>query len=241
MNPFIRCIFSFIVLLLPFSVEAQQLSADDLFLKLRSRLEGVRDYVADVNMTIDVSFMRVPALKGKLYFKHPDKLKLERNGGIAILPRKSVSLTLNNLIPSGRATVIDAGQETVNGIRARIIKVIPETDESDIVLTRIWVDEHRLLALRTETTTRESGTMKMDLRFGKFAHLALPDQITFFVDVKELKLPKGVTMDYDAGGTDMVKKKAAKKSNKGTIRINYLSYKVNTGLSDKIFADPVKE
>lgn len=224
-------------LLIGLKASAAPKEANQLFLDLRNRLNAVKDYTADVKMRIDVSFMRIPTLRGKLYFKNPDKMKLERNGGISILPKKSISLTLNNLVPAGDATVIDAGVEQIGGKNLRILKVVPGNDQSDIVLTKIWVDEEQLLAKKIETTTRENGTVKMDLQFGKYAHLALPDQVVFFVDVKELKMPKSVTMDYDDGTEAVMKKQSAGKPKKGTIRIEYLSYQINTGLSDEIFKD----
>jgi outer membrane lipoprotein-sorting protein len=223
-----------------FTVSAQSTPATDLFYKMRARLNAVHDYTADVKMNIDIAFLKIPTLKGKLYFKSPDKMKLERDGGISILPKKSISLTLNNLVPAGDATVIDAGTEIFKGKKVRVIKVVPDSDKTDIVLTKIWVDEDRLLALRTETTTRENGTVSMDLQFGKYAHLALPDQVVFYIDVKEFKVPKGVAMDYDGGEEEIVKKPTGTKPKKGTIRISYLSYQINTGLSDKIFLEEKK-
>ncbi len=215
---------------------AQSLSAEELFYGMRDKLEQVHDYVAEVKMKINISFMRVPVLHGKLYFKSPDKMKLERNGGISILPKKSISLTLNNLVPGGEATVIDAGRQIINGKSLRVIKVIPDSDQTDIVLTKIWVDEQRLLAIRTETTTRDNGTVTMDLKFGKYAALALPDEVIFYVDVKEFKVPKGVAMDYDPQAeTRPVEASATGKPRKGTIKISYLSYEINKGLDDRIF------
>jgi outer membrane lipoprotein-sorting protein len=223
-----------------YSAIAQSTGATELFYKLRGRLNTVHDYTAEVKMNIDIAFLKIPTLKGTLYFKNPDKMKLERNGGIAILPQKSISLTLNNLVPAGDATVIDAGTEMLKGKKVRVLKVVPDSDKTDIVLTKIWVDEERLLALRTETTTRENGTVNMELQFGKYAHLALPDRVIFYVDVKEFKVPKGVTMDYDAGEDEVVKKPSDAKPKKGTIQITYLSYKINTGLSDRIFTEEKK-
>jgi outer membrane lipoprotein-sorting protein len=218
---------------------AQSQDAQQLFYKMRQRLDAVQDYVADVKMRIDVSYMRVPTLSGKLYFKAPDKLKLERNGGISILPRKSINMTLNNLVPSGNATVIDAGYEMIGNVKTHVIKVVPDNEQNDIVLTRIWVDEERLLALRTETTTRDNGTIKMELEFGRYVDVALPDRVTFFVDVKDYKLPKGVTMDYDNNETPL-KKVADGKPKKGKIQITYLKYDINKGLSDQIFIEKKK-
>lgn len=225
-----------ICFVLTFDSFGQSTSAQQMFYELRQKLTRVKDYVAEVQMKIDVPFMKVPTLKGKLYFKFPDKMKLERNGGIAILPKKSISLTLNNLMPSGDATVIDVGVEQWKGRPARVLKVIPET-ESPIILAKIWVDVEQLLILKTETTTRESGTINMELVYGKFKNLNLPDQIEFIVDVKEFKVPKGVAMDYDAGEDVSVKKKKTNGNKKGSIKIIYLNYKINSGLSDKFFIE----
>jgi outer membrane lipoprotein-sorting protein len=233
-------IYFLLLFMLPVQVVAAQPDANTLFLKMRQKLEYVKDYVADVKMKVDVSFMRVPQLHGKLYFKAPDKMKLDRSGGISIMPRKSISMTLNNLVPSGEATVIDAGVDQVGSIKTRVIKVVPGTEQTDIVLTKIWIDEERLLALRTETTTRDNGTINMDLVYGKYADIGLPDKITFFVDVKEFKLPKGVTMDYDQGQQPKKTGKEGPKLKKGKIEITYLNYQVNKGIPDEVFRDNKK-
>src|SRR5690606_13010852 len=131
-------------------------------------------------------------------------------------------------------TVIDAGREAIAGVPVRVIKVIPEGD-ADIILAKVWVDEARILALRTETTTRDGGTVRTELSYGQYANLALPDGIVFMMDVKEYTLPKGVTMDYDEGAP--APEKGAKNAlpKKGRIEIRYLSYRVNVGLSVAIF------
>ncbi|MCB0695895.1 MAG: hypothetical protein KDC07_00940, partial [Chitinophagaceae bacterium] len=161
---------------------------------------------------------------------------LERNGGVSILPKKNINLTLNSMFPVGDAIVIDAGTDVVNSRAVKVIKVIPQ-GESDIVLTKIWVDEERNLALRTETTTRDNGTVKMDLAFGAHIAQGLPDKVIVYLDVKEYKLPKGVTMDYDANAQMKADDKGNGKNKKGKIEISYLNYEVNKGLPDNIFAE----
>jgi outer membrane lipoprotein-sorting protein len=218
-------------------LSVQSASADDaakLFYALRTKVMAVRDYTADVKMKIDVNYMHIPQLKGTLYFKSPNKMRLERHGGISILPKKNINLTLSNLIPTGNVTVIDAGTDVKNGRKVRVLKVIPEDDLSNIVLTKLYVDEADLLAVRTETTTRNDGTVLMDLEFGHYATYGLPDKVTIFMDLKDYKLPKGVTMDYNDEAETTSKPKKVK-SQKGTIQISYLKYAVNTGLSDDVF------
>ena len=225
-----------IVLLANTLVANADTPAEKMFYAIRAKLGLVNDYVADVRMKVDVSFMRVPLMNGKLYFKAPDKLKLERNGGISIMPKKSISLTLGSLMPAGAPTVIDAGSDLINGQKVRILQVVPQ-GETEIVLTKIWIDEAKMLAVRTETTTRENGTIRVDLEYGKYIQLALPDKVVFVLDIKDYKLPKGVTMDYDDGTQEMMAKAKKMKMKKGRIEIRYLGYKVNTGVSDAFFAD----
>ncbi|MBL7682202.1 MAG: hypothetical protein JNK00_02485 [Flavipsychrobacter sp.] len=236
-----RRFLSVLIILLSgsFIADAQQLSAEHLFLKLRTKIDLVKDYVATVDMKIDVSFMKVPRLKGKLYFKAPDKMKLERNGGISILPKNSINMTVNNLMPQAGATVIDAGTDNVDGKIVRVLKVVPET-ESDIILSKIWVDEKRLLALKTETTTKDNGTVKMELQFGRFEKNGLPDKVIFYLDVKDFKLPKGVTMDYETGTAEAISKPDKTKTKKGKIQIDYLDYIVNKGVADNVFVEKKK-
>ncbi len=237
--PLRLCAFAVIFLLA--ATARAQLPAEQLFYKLRERVTSIRDYTAPVRMNINVSFMKVPQLNGTLYFKSPDKLKLERAGGLSVLPKNGISMSMNNLLPAGGVSVLDAGADVVDGRPVRVIKAVPNADASDIVLTKLWVDEARLLVLRAETTTRDNGTVKMDLTFGRFASLALPDRAVLYLDVKEYKMPKGVTMDYGTSEPVMDDSKQAKgKRRRGTIKVEYLDYKVNTGLSDALFAEKKK-
>lgn len=216
-------------------VQAGSLNAEDLFSEVRKKLNGIKDYTADVRMVIDVSYMKVPPLGGKLYYKSPDKLKLERKGGITILPKKGINMSLNTSIPEGEATIIDGGYATVDGRELRVLKVVPDNDKQGIILTKMWIDEDRKLVLQTETTTRDNGTIVMELEFDKYAQYALPDKVVFRLDVKGYKLPQGITMDYDAGSDLKMAEGDENKKTKGKIKITYLNYKINTGLSDDIF------
>jgi outer membrane lipoprotein-sorting protein len=225
-----------VLLLQQLSVTARDIDGTKLFETLRTKVLSVRDYTAEVKMKINVNYMKIPPLAGTLYYKSPDKMRLERHGGLSILPKKNINLTLRNLIPNGNVMVIDVGNTTIGNRQVRILKVVPEDDNSGILLTKIWIDEADMVAVRTETTTRNDGTIIMDLEYAKYIPYSLPDKMTIHLDLKGYKLPKGVTMDYD----DLPEAKVAKeakdaKNQKGTIQISYLKYEINKGISDKVF------
>ncbi len=227
-----------LLMMLIVAVGAKATEADQLYYALRDKVMKVKDYTADVKIKIDVNYMRIPEVKGKLYYKAPDKMRLERNGGLSVLPKKNINMTLSNLMPTGTVTALDAGSETIGGKKARIIKVIPD-GESNIVLAKLWIDEAALTVLKTETTTKDQGMILMNLEYGAYSSYGLPTKVLVSMDVKEYKLPQGVAMDYN-DPMEVKQKPKDGKPRKGTIQLTYLKYDINTGLSDAVFKKPSK-
>ncbi len=72
------------------------------------------------------------------------------------------------------------------------------------------------------------------MEYGKFAGYALPDKATFTFNIKEYKLPKGVTFDYDDGSQKKTNNEQLN-SNKGRLEITYTNYIINKGVADTVF------
>jgi outer membrane lipoprotein-sorting protein len=201
--------------------------------QIRAKLEMINDYQADASLKTEISFLRVPDAIVKIYYKKPDKIKIKNENGISLVPKETVSISLYSLVNSPYQA-LDAGNDQIQGVPVRIIKLLPSDENGELVLATLYVDTRRLLVLKAKTTTRENGTNEVELIYGKFLSAGLPDKIIFSFNTQDFKLPKGVTFDYDDGSA---KKKAPEpgKSQRGKIEITYLSYSVNKGLSDAVF------
>jgi hypothetical protein len=88
---------------------------DPLIEKVAQKLATVNDYIAEGIMKTDVSFIKASLGKVKVYFKKPNLLKVRKEGGISLLPKGGVSLTLNTLLNTKQYTAIQAGTLVVNG------------------------------------------------------------------------------------------------------------------------------
>jgi hypothetical protein len=228
-----RHLFTIVLVFTAFlSAPAQDVTA--LLQKVKSKIETVRDYEASGVMKTNVPFLKVPVADVKIYFKRPDKLKIKNEKGISLVPKGTISMSLNNLMADKNFTAIPAGVDKINGKAVRIIKLIPLNEQSEVVLSTLYIDESQLLILRAVTTTRENGTYELAMAYGKFAAYALPDKAVFTFNTKEYKLPKGVTFDYD-DGSDKKKNNSEAKSTKGKVEINYTSYIINKGVQDAVF------
>jgi hypothetical protein len=71
------------------------------------------------------------------------------------------------------------------------------------------------------------------MTYGKYADYGLADKIVFSFNIKEYKLPKGVTFDYDTGGSK--NKEDQLKNKKGKVEITYSEYIINKGVPDSVF------
>jgi len=201
--------------------------------KVKTKLDKVNDYEATGEMKTNVSFMKVPAAQVKVYFKKPGKIKIRNEKGISLVPKGTVSISLNNLL-SGQYQALDAGVDNINGISVKVVKLLPQDENGEVVLSKLYIDESRLLILRAKTTTRESGTNELEMQYGKFAAYALPDKIVFSFNTQDYKLPKGVTFDYD-DGSQKKKENTTKESQRGKIEIAYSAYIINKGIADEVF------
>jgi hypothetical protein len=208
--------------------------ADALLRKVRSKLDQVRDYKAQGSLKTDVSFLKIPVSRVQVLYMNPDRFRIQKDGGISLLPKGGISVNLNALMATGQFVAVSSGETTIGGQLLRIIKMLPVEENSDLILSTLYIDEKSLLIRRAVTTTRGNGTYEMDMQYGKYASLGLPDKVVVSFDTRDYKLPKGVTFEYEAGNKPVEKDKDGK-SKKGRVEITYAAYQVNQGLTEAAF------
>ena len=223
--------FMLILCQFTFNLHAQEVNL--LMQEVRAKLDKVNDYIATGEMRTNISFLKVPDAQVKVYFKKPGRLKIKNEKGISLVPKGSISLSLNNLL-SGKYQALDAGMEKINGNPVRVIKLLPLDENAEVVLSVLYIDESKLLVVKARTTTRESGTNELEMTYSKYSTFALPDKVVFSFNAQEYKLPKGVTFDYDDGSQKKMPVTESK-SQRGKIEITYSSYVINKGLLDDVF------
>ncbi len=229
MKKFIYIVCS-ILLLASTNVDAQ---TDPLIEKVAQKLALVNDYVAEGSMKTDVSFIKASLGKVKVYFKKPNLLKVKKDGGISLLPRGGVSLTINTLLNTKQYTTIPAGIQVINGKSLTVIKLIPTDDNLDWVISTLWIDPVEALVYKTATTTKENGSYEITMQYGAYAKYGLASKIIFSFNTKDYKLPNGITLEF--GDEDPAAKQKAIKNKKGTIEITYNNYIINKGVPNSNF------
>lgn len=209
-------------------------SADAMVAKLKSKLLSVKDYEAKGMLKTDVAFLKLPISSVRIFYKFPDLFRIKKDGGISVLPKGGIRINMNSLITEGNYTSLSAGRIVWKGSDLSVLKLIPNGESADIVLTTLYVDEKAMLIRRAITTTKDNGTYEIEMDYGKYAQWGLPDKAVMIFNTKDYKLPKGITFEYDASISQKTKEKKPL-SKQGRIEISYASYEINKGLAADIF------
>ncbi len=223
-------LLALMLLLIQFEVQAQ---SNVLIEKVSAKLNIVNDYVAMGIMKTDVAFIKASLGKVKVYYKKPNLLKVKKEGGISLLPKGGVSVTLNSLLNNKQYIAIESGTQVYKGKQLQSIKLIPTDEKLDWVISTLWIDPVDALVYKTFTTTKENGTYEITMEYGQYANYGLPSKIIFGFNTKDYKLPNGITLEF--GDEDPAAKQKALRQKKGTIEITYANYVINKGVSNSMF------
>lgn len=220
------------VLLANFIITGLAQTPEELLNKVKTKLEKVNDYTAKGKLKTNVVFIKAPISSIKIFYKKPDKMKIVNEKGISFIPKGSVNINLTKFLSgSGNYEIVDGGKDAVTAYR--ILKLLPVDENSEIVLSTLYIDEKTELIMKAKNTTRDNGTYELELNYNKYATYGLPDKVIFSFNTKDYKLPKGVTFDYDDGSQKKPDEKL--KDKKGKVEITYSEYVINKGVDDSNF------
>jgi outer membrane lipoprotein-sorting protein len=229
-----RTIFTLLLFSIGFQSFAQEVDADAVLQQVVQKLNSVKDYSVEANIKANIPLIKIMPVTASIYFKQKDKFKVISKG-IAILPKQGFTDVNAFLMKKGSYMAVSGGVKTIDDIKTNLISVIPTGETSEIILAKLWIDTKRDVIIRSQVTTRSSGTVLVDYSYGTEVQYGLPNQLVFTIDVKKFKMPKSVAADLNK--TDKQKQKTADKDQKGTITIKLTNYKVNKGISDNVFKE----
>lgn len=221
--------YSMLLTALMMSVQLMAQSPNAIINTVNKRFARVHDYTATVNVSCDISFIKIDPINARVYFKQPDQFKVKATG-ILIMPKQNVNFYFTTLSDTGNYTAIRTGEEMTGGTKTQIISIIPLQDTSDLVLGKFWIDDSRGLVLKSQLTTRSQGTILIENSYGGASAYALPDKMIFTVETGKFKIPKAIAADLNQGVSTN-----STADGKGRITLTFSGYVINKGVSNEVF------
>ena len=129
----------FLILLFSVTGFSQNKDPDEILENVINAFEKIEDYVVDVNIKVDVAFLKVPEANAKIYFKQPDKVHMESEG-FALLPKQGMNFSPLGFLKTDYTALYDK-EVKLNGANVSVLKVIPLDERSDVILSTFWIDQ----------------------------------------------------------------------------------------------------
>ncbi len=226
------------IFFIPVFCLAQNIKSEDVLNKVKENFNRVKDYEVDVNIKVDVNFLKVPETQAKIYFKQPDKIRL-KSEGFAMLPKEGMNFSPMNFLTEDYTSIFDK-EGNIEGYSCYHIKIIPLGDKSDLILTNLWVDKNQFIIRQIESTTKSNGTFTINLKYNNDINYPLPASMIFAFNIRKMELPEGITGGTDESNQSMKEKQYKNGTTTGKVYVTYSNYKINIDLPDSIFTDKKK-
>jgi outer membrane lipoprotein-sorting protein len=216
---------------------SQSKDPDEIINKVVTNFDNVKDYQVDVNIKVDVEFLKVPETKAKIYFKQPDKVHLEAEG-FAMLPKNGMEFSPSSLLKKEYTAIYEQDVD-LNGIKTSVVKIIPIGDQGDVILSTLWIDQKKQVINKVESTTKTNGTFTIEFFYDDKIGDPLPAKIVFSFNLDKMNIPSTITGETNNEKSGK-KHKSSDSRTKGRVIVNYSNYKVNKGIPDSVFEEKNK-
>ncbi len=190
---------------------------------IEKKYSGLKDYIADVNVHFDMETFKTPDMQAKLYFKAPDKMKVESKG-VFFFPREGGYFNPGLFKKDDfEIRILEPVAEGKKDIKLKIVPKKKEKMGREFVLL---IDRNDNLIREIQTSQFDGRETKAKIEYGRYGSFELPRYILLTLDLPSVE-------PNEKRGFGPFEQKSERVT--GTIEITYANYKVNTGLKDEIF------
>ncbi len=228
-----KTVFLWMLCLVSFPAFATD-DAQAIIARVNKKFAVVNDYSADVYMAFDIPGVKIKNLNGKAFYKKPNKFRI-RAKGIFFLPKQNMAQQMNGMLADTKSyTAVLSGYEKTGAANCAVINIIPLTTEGELIIGKFWIDPVANQVMRTQITTKNSGTIETFNTFGANAAQGLPSKIEIRVETGKFKVPKMFAADINKSSSS---KSTSPTRKYGTIQLNFSNFKLNTKIEDKVFTE----
>jgi len=220
------------------SGEAAGKDPRQVFAELVKPYRNLNDYTVKINATVNLPTIRVPDFTATLYFKKPDRFHIETKS-FAPIPRSSGAFNPSQFDPE-KNMITYQRTENLGGIRADLYRVEPLDTKSMIRYYNVWVGGAPGRILQVENLSFRGTKGLVSLSYTSVEQGAdkwlLPEKVhihlTFPEGMQNQNASSFTTKDNPISGG---MSRLDEISGEGDINITYSSWKLNTGLDDRLF------
>ncbi|MCX8056434.1 MAG: outer membrane lipoprotein-sorting protein [Ignavibacteria bacterium] len=210
---------------------SQDKNAQRIVENIKANFDLINDYIVEIKGKVDFPDAVIPELKAKIFFKKPDKFKVESDN-FMIIPKQSIRFSPEILYEKDFSTLI-IGEVDIDKVKHFIVKLISNNPEVEEVVT-IWVNSKNYTIRKMNVIGSRVGKVEIDFYYKLIDEKYwLPEKMVAIFEASRIRFPRIRKIEKE-------QKDNSDLYGEGKITIEYFNYVVNKGIDDKIFEDKKK-
>ncbi|MFN4110995.1 MAG: hypothetical protein ACK4G1_01870, partial [Ignavibacteria bacterium] len=199
--------------------------------KIKSNFDLINDYTVDINGKVDFPDAVIPELKAKVYFKKPNKMKIESDN-FMIIPKQSIRFDPEILYEKDFSSLV-IGETKIDDVNHYIVKLISNNPEVEEVVT-LWVNSKNFTIRKTNVIGSRIGKVEIEFFYKLIDNKYwLPEKLVATFEASKIRFPRMRRTEKD-------QKENYNSTKEGRITLQYSNYSVNKGIDDRIFEEKKK-
>ncbi len=163
---------------------AQEVDPD--LMRVRSRLDSIMSFEADVIMDVDISFIHMPTKHATITYRRGKGSKIHSKDFV-MLPKRGLDLTLEDVFKYPFITV-QRGTEDMFGITTKVLNIIPTSEKAEFSIATISIHTATNRIMKLQISTKKEGVYTSLLRY-EDANAVLPSMIEVLFEVNNIRIP----------------------------------------------------
>tara|TARA_B110000263_G_scaffold95824_1_gene83735 strand:+ start:2689 stop:3450 length:762 start_codon:yes stop_codon:yes gene_type:complete len=250
-----RVIFTFFLIVSSILV-AQTLSIEKISDNVISQFDKIEDYQVDLKISVKMTGFRMPNKKIRLYYKRPDKMKMETRG-FAILPKTGVDGNPNEFLDMLKQ--VTSIKRTIHNnrpffrIKGKVnqdslkIPITVKKNEIPNITMEVLVDAKEWVITEVGVFLDLENVFSFNTNYIEVNEVMVPERSVFNIGIKGIsRWSTQNPFDFGGPGSDRqdferIAKNAGydplKDEFVGEMILTFSNYTVNKGIDDSLFIE----
>ncbi len=172
------------LLIYTFTASSQEIDKD--LLNIKSRLDSIDFFRADLRLELDVDFIHMPVKHATIEYQKDKPVKFSSEDFVMI-PKRGLDFSFRELFMYPFMTV-PVGFEEYNGTSLKVLHVIPSDERSDLVMVTMKLDTENQRVAMAQVNTKEDGTYLLKFTYDTPAAI-LPSDLEISFQIERIRIP----------------------------------------------------
>jgi hypothetical protein len=175
-----------ILLLILYSAHGFCQTAEEQVLLVKSRLDSIESFRADMQLHVDIAFIKMPDKQAQAVFKKGEDLMITSEDFV-LIPKRGLDLSFRELFEYP-FMAIDRGKIAVLSTSLLAVSILPSDTKAKFSVANLHIDTQKQRITWAEINTKKDGTYTLKLTYPD-SQAILPTKLDVAFEMDRIRIP----------------------------------------------------